>query len=504
MGYSSLKSFAQGGTHATIHIMSADNGREIPRYEQLADELRTRMKKGVLRSGDRIPSIREMSRRSGLSINTVIRAYRSLERAHLVEMRPQSGCFVRPETPPLLCRQQQEAEAPEHRTASTSALWYEVHEDAESGRGVNPGMIGLDPGLIPTAQLNRLLSSVGRRFAGKCTSGKEINGEERLRREISRRCRTRGCPLTSGDLLITGGCSDALFLALMALTSPGDSIIVEQPFFTSALKLWESLRLNIIEVPADPRDGMDTALLSGILKGNGSGRISAMVIVSSFSNPLGSLMTEEKKREIALLAGKYDIPLIEDDIFGELSFSGVPVPLIKSHDRTGNVLLISSFSKSLAPGYRTGWIAPGKYMKRIRGLKMAAGNTAAVPVQLALAEFLEGGGFDRHLRRIRPLYRSRMEALTGAVQRSFPAGTRINIPEGGLVLWVKMPEEINALDLYTRARGRGIHILPGALFTLTGLFRSSLRFSFARADAGCIEAVEELGREIRYMCFQKR
>lgn len=495
------------GTHATILHMEQGAERDTgngPLYEMIARELIREMDEGLLRPGDRLPSIRELGRRKAVGINTIIRAYRTLERARRVEFRPRSGCFVLSTAPPLKRNSAAAPQVPERRTAETSALWYQVHDDAGRHTGAGFGMISIDPALIPAAALNRALASAGRRFPGRCTASSAVDGEERLRMEISWRYARRGCTVSPEEMLITGGCSDALFLALMALTSPGDSIVVEQPFFTSALKLWESLGLNIIEVAADPADGMDTGVLARILAEPPSGRIAAVVVVSSFANPLGSTLPVEKRKELARLAALHDVPVIEDDIFGELPFSDLPAPPVKAFDRGGNVILVSSFSKCLAPGYRTGWIMPGKYYRRIRGLKMAAGSGAASPQQLALADVMEEGGLERHLRRVRQAYHGRMEALSGAVERSFPAGTRVNRPAGGLALWVELPEGADVMRLYPEARRRSLHFLPGPLFTLTGGFRNALRLSFSRWSGETPAAVEELGNLAAHMCFQKR
>jgi len=447
---------------------------------------------GIYRPGERIPSIREMSRRKRVAVNTVRLAYEILVSDLVIEARPRSGYFVLMFETPAPVRPRYLQAKVHNRSASTSGMWRAVH--AETASNSNLGLISLEESDLPSKALIRAVSRAGRVFPRQCVASGDPRGLHRLRRQLSLRYGRVDCALEPAEILVTGGCSQGLFLALTALTQPGQSVIVEQPFFSSALQLWESLGLNIMEIPAHPQTGIDVDLLKEALSNN---TVAACVVVSSFSNPLGSSLTEEKRAAVAALAEAHDVPVIEDDIFGELFFSGERPRPVKSFDRSGHIILVSSFSKWLAPGFRTGWIAPGRYRRHIEALKTSVHDTPAVAIQIALADVMESGDVDRHLRKLRIAYALQMREMVRCVQEHFPEGTRINVPRGGLVLWVELPNEVDATRLAATARAHGITLLPGPLFTLTGRFQNAVRLNFSHWNAATRSEVDQVGKLAR-------
>ena len=348
-----------------------------------------------------------------------------------------------------------------------------------------------NPDLLPIDKLNRMLATESRRFRIQSVSYTEASGTKRLRTQIAKRSLDSGCPLSPEDIVITSGCIEAVTLALQATCRPGDTVAVASPVYYTFLHTIQWMGLKVLEIPSDPKEGMNLEVLGYAIRHN---PIHACIIISNFNNPLGSLMPDEKKRELVALLAKHDIPLIEDDVYGDLAFGPARPTAAKAYDEKGLVLLCSSFSKTLAPGYRIGWIVPGRFQQKVERLKALFNIATASPTQLAIAEFLANGGYDHHLRTIRRVYARQMAQVRDAVGRHFPRGTRVTRPEGGFVLWVEMPEEVDTLRLYEEALQKGISIAPGAIFTTTGdKFSNCIRLNTAFWSERIEQALETLG-----------
>jgi DNA-binding transcriptional MocR family regulator len=299
-----------------------------------------------------------------------------------------------------------------------------------------------------------------------------------------------GCALEPDDFVITSGCAEAIHLALQAVCRPGDLVAVESPTYFGILQALEAQGLRALEIPTHSRDGISLDALSFALENH---PVRAVVVISNFSNPLGCCMPEENKRALVELLARYQVPLIEDDIYGELAFHAQRPGVAKVFDRQGLVLLCSSFSKDISPSYRVGWIAPGRFRKRVEQLKMATNIATAVLPQLAIARFLESGGYDRHLRSIRRAYAQKVAQMTQAVLAYFPEGTRVSSPAGGFVLWVQLPGEVDSLALYQRALAAGITLAPGHIFSATAKYRSFIRLNAAYMNFAGERALARLG-----------
>ena len=460
------------------------------RYEEVTNRICGMIREGTYRAGERIPSIRGLSRQLRVSMNTVMEAYSRLEDLGLIEARPQSGFYVCPDGGPLAKQsvaEQAGTIAPHDVTLGDRTL--------EVMRAIaNPALVPLGSGmpnseLTPVERLNRMLASETRRFGLQSVSYPPTRGHKRLRVQIARRSLSAGCTLSADDVVITSGCVEATNLALQAVCRPGDTVAIGSPVYPTFLKSIQWMGLKVLEIPSD-NEGMLLDVLDYVIRHN---RVSACITIASFNNPLGSLMPEAKKRALVELITRHDIPLIEDDVYGDLAFGQTRPPATKAFDDKGLVLYCSSFSKTLAPGFRVGWIAPGRYLERIIQLKALLNIATASPTQLALAEFLTNGGYDHHLRKVRRVYARQTALLREAVLRHFPAGTRVSRPEGGFVLWVEMPEQVDGFRLYEAAVTEGIGIAPGSMFTLGEQYRSGCRLNAACWSEQTAQAVETLG-----------
>jgi DNA-binding transcriptional MocR family regulator len=332
----------------------------------------------------------------------------------------------------------------------------------------------MSPSLLPTENLHRRLATVARAAGGAGIAYDIPPGLPALRRQIARRAIDYGVAVGADEVITTFGTMEALHLCLRAVTQPGDTVAVESPMYYGVLQLIESLGIRALEIPANPGTGIDLDALGVALHGQ---RVKAVLLASNFSNPLGALMPDEAKRELVDMLSRRGIPLIEDDIYGDLQHEGARPRPAKAFDKDGLVMLCASFSKTLAPGYRVGFAMPGRFRDRVEQLKFAQTVGTATLPQMAIADFLENGGYERHLRRLRRSLADQVGRMREAVAACFPPGTRISRPRGGYVLWIEMPHGKSALELHARALERRISIAPGPIFSAKQRFASSFRLS---------------------------
>ena len=342
-----------------------------------------------------------------------------------------------------------------------------------------PGMVLLgaahmSPALLPTEAINRRLAAVARTAGGAGVAYDIPPGLLALRRQVARRAAESGVAVSPDDIVTTFGTMEALHLCLRAVAAPGDTVAVESPAYFGVLQLIESLGLRALEIPANPGTGIDLDALGEALRRH---RVRACVVVTNFANPLGTLMSDDAKQALVRMLAEREIPLIEDDIYGDLPHDGVRPRPAKAFDKHGLVMLCASFSKTLAPGYRVGYTMPGRFRERVLRLKYAHTVGTATLTQMAIADFLEHGGYERHLRRLRRAVSDQVARMSAAVAASFPQGTRISRPRGGYVLWIEMPPGKNALTLHARAQERNISIAPGPIFSAKQRFSNCLRLS---------------------------
>lgn len=472
-----------------INGQTNNNGHALL-YEQVAQEISGLIEQGTFRAGDRVPSIRQLSRRFDVSINTVMQAYTLLEDQRLIEARPQSGYYVRSRVPEI-----REPELPSRSccapaTVTISDLCQQVMRNMMNRDLLPLGSAIPDSQNLPTDKLNRIMASELRRRGDQGMLYHMPPGYERLRVQIARRAIMSGISVAPDDVSITSGCVEAVLLALRATCRAGDTIAVESPFYFNFLQMIAELGLKALEIPSTPREGISIEALRYAIEHN---KVSACLVIANFGNPLGSLMPEVRKRELVELLAANEIPLIEDDIYGDLVIGNERPSAAKSFDNSGLVIYCSSFSKTIAPGYRVGWAIAGRFQGEMERLKMMMNVATASPTQLALAEFLATGGYDHHLRSIRRIHARNLSQMADAVVRYFPVGTRMTRPAGGFILWVEMPVGTDAIRLYHRALECGISIVPGPLFSLSNKYGNHIRLSAARWDEQIERGIRTLG-----------
>ncbi|MEF7616168.1 PLP-dependent aminotransferase family protein [Aquincola sp. MAHUQ-54] len=465
----------------------------MKRYEALAKEIAESIGSGVLRPGDRLPSVRQACASRGVSPSTVFQAYYLLEAQRLVEARERSGYYVaagvrgRPPEP-------EAASAPDGGTVAleVSDRVFEILESTRARDVVPLGSAFPSPLLFPLQRLARVSASAVQQLDPWSTVDDLTPGNEALRRQIALRYLADGMHVRVDEIVITNGAMEALNLCLSAVARPGDAVLIESPTFYAALQALERIGLEAIEVPTHPREGMALeALERAILRH----RPKACWLMTNFQNPLGSSMPEAKKAALVEILSRHGIPLIEDDVYGELYFGEQRPRPAKAFDTQGLVMHCASFSKCLAPGYRVGWAVPGRYTQAVARLKLTTTLSAPAPTQAALAAYLEKGSFDKHLRRLRRTLALQQTAFAQAVGEHFPAGTRATRPAGGYFLWVELPRGTDALQVHQQALASGISVAPGPIFSATRAFTDCLRLNYGHAwDARTEQALVTLGR----------
>jgi DNA-binding transcriptional MocR family regulator len=447
---------------------------DAPLYVRIAEGLTEQMLRGALRPGDRVPSLRELSRQRRVSISTALQAYLWLETRGYLEARPQSGFYVRAPFANLIPEPQFDAAQARPSLAGPKAILNDLIAALNDPANVPFGAGTASAELYPTRRLNMILRRIVHRHPDHSTRYVFPPGHEPLRRQISRRALALGCGFSPREVTITCGAQEALNLALRAVARPGDAIAVESPTFFGVLQSAESLGLEVIEIPTDPQHGMDQEQLEAAIRKR---RLKACVSMSSCHNPLGYMLSDKYKKSLAELTARSNVALIEDEVYGDLSFAGVRPRSTKAFDRKENVIVCSSFSKVLCPGYRLGWIVAGRYRAEVERLKML--NTVATPslAQMVVAEFLETGGYDRHLNKLRSTLRLQVEGVRQAISKYFPDGTRVSRPAGGFMLWVELPSKMSALKLYQSALEQHITVIPGTMFSASGRYRNYIRIN---------------------------
>jgi DNA-binding transcriptional MocR family regulator len=461
-------------------------------YEALADELAGLMASGVLRPGEKLPSVRQQQERRGVSPSTVFQAYYQLEARGLIESRPRSGYYVaarpRSATPePDVSRPD-----PSSTMVDVSELVFQVLEASRAPGTVPLGSAFPSPLLFPLDKLGRAVAASMRDIDPWSTVADLSPGNAELRRQIALRYQLDGVHVAPEDIVITNGALEALNLCLQAVTRPGDTVLVESPSFYAALQALERIGLKAVEVATHPREGIDIDALAAAIAQH---KPSACWLMTSFQNPLGSLMPPEKKQALADLLAEHEVPMIEDDVYGELYFGAQRPALTKRFDSKGLVMHCSSFSKCLAPGFRVGWAAAGRFARQVERLKLTTSLAAAMPSQLALAAYLGQGGYERHLRQLRAALAAQQRQMLAAIEAHFPPGTRVTQPQGGYFLWVVLPASVDALELHRRALAHGISIAPGPMFSAKRAFRNCIRLNYGHPwDERLAGAVALLGQ----------
>lgn len=463
------------------------------RYAQVAGAIERDIEREIYRPGERLPGVRRLAQQYQVSIATALEACRLLEDRGRLEARLRSGFFVRlhrhsPAAQPAV------SDPPNVPSAVTGQqLAMQLIKAANDPQLLPLGAAVPHAQFMPVQAVAGAMSRMLRQRGASAATYAFPPGQIELRRQIARRMSELGCPTDPDAIVVTNGCQEALGLALRALTQPGDVVAVESPTFYGLLQVIEALGLKALEIPTHPHDGIGIDALQFALE---QWPVRACIVTPNFSNPLGSCMSVERKRALVELLASRNIPLIEDDVYGDLGFEGARPGIAKTFDTRGDtVLYCSSFSKTLAPALRIGWIAAGRYQPQVEYHKYVLNLASPTAPQLAVADLLERGGYDRYLRQARRDYATAVARMSHAVEKYFPEGTRVTRPRGGFVIWIEFPAAIDGNALYRQALPHGISIAPGTMFSATGRYRNFIRLNCAVPwDARTERAIARLGQ----------
>jgi DNA-binding transcriptional MocR family regulator len=447
---------------------------ELFKYDQVSRYINELIEKADLKPGDKAPSLRKLSKQLGVSIATVTQSYVNLEDQGVLTAKPQSGYYVNDLASQIHDIDKSPSTPCQARRVRFGELFEEVFRNANNPRIAPFGTSNPSMDFMPVKSLTRATRSIISRYPQKSMDYLFPPGDRKLREQIAEHYAQTHTRVSANDIIITSGATEALSISLRTVAKRGDIIAVESPTYFAVLRMIEQMGMLAVEIETDPVTGLD---LDALEEAFDTMDIRAVLASPNISNPLGSQMPEDKKRELVNLMAERDIPLIEDDVYGSLYFADKPPRPAKSYDLNNLVLSCSSFSKTLAPGHRVGWVIAGRYRKKFLQYKQAWSSATASINQLALAEFLSSGQYDRHLVRLRMAMREQVDKGRYMIARNFPEGTRISHPHGGSVLWVEMPQGCDCIDVFNKALENNISITPGILFSATRRYRNHLRIN---------------------------
>lgn len=443
------------------------------RYEQVADKVEEWIKFLDLKPGDRVPSVRQVVKDLKVSINTVFRAYSLLEAKGLIVSRPRSGYIINSlgvslKVPVAESRSMLPANV--EITAMAAAMM----KNAKENGIINFSILAPVNEFIPITSLNKFVRASLSEAGDDNFQYPLVDGHPNLLRQISRLSLDWVKPIVSENILVTNGGMEAINLCLDSVTSPGDIVAVESPTYHGILQSLERRRLKALEIKVNPQTGLCINDLELALE---SKQVAACIFMPRCHNPTGYSMPEENKIRLVKLLGERNIPLIEDDCLGELcfgSFNGFPA---KAYDNYDNVMYCSSFSKTLAPGFRIGWVSAGKHHENIEKLKFGSNISTNGILQAAIGKYLESGLYGRHIRKMRNELQAQMIKYIGTITEYFPKETNLAVPKGGLSIWIELPPGVDAFNYQKEALGQGIGICPGHIFSPSNSYQHYIRLN---------------------------
>jgi len=441
-------------------------------YRQLAEQFSADINAGTLATGAKMPSIRHVSKQRQLSINTVQKSYELLEAQGYIIVKAQSGFYVRARSSVLNDSIFGTFE-PQVESIDKITLLNDIISASSDRHRLALGTITLDTSLMPARMLQRSLIRAMRSQPNSGLAYSAVRGEPALQQAIVEHFSQDGIHINKEQLIITNGAMQALSLAILSISKPGDSIAVPTPCYSGQLLLLANLERNIIEIPSNSQ-GIDLMMLEQVMA---AGKVAGALLSACYQNPLGYSLSISDKSKIADWAAQYQCPVIEDDVFGECGYSTQRPAPIKSWDKQGYVIWCGSFSKTLAPGYRIGWCASGRFTQQLQRQLLSRSLAVNAPLQLALADFVNCGQYRRHLNSLRVQLAAQVDALYQSVSRHFPQDCRCSKPAGGYALWLQLPDHIDAFDIYQQALEKGINIVPGVVFSADQKYQNCLRLN---------------------------
>ena len=446
-------------------------------YQQIADNVEKLIIDETMKAGDKLPSVRILSKEKGISVSTAFQAYYALESKGLIESRPKSGYYVKynPKKFPKLPQKSKPDDI--ESNISVNDITSRIYNDIDAANMLRFSMAIPPAELLPVAKLNKAIIRAVQKTKDSGTAYEHKQGNIELRKQISKLTFNWLGQIPEHEIIVTAGCSEALVISLKAATKPGDTVAIESPTYFGILRILELLGLKTVEIPTDPEIGVDLdRLKKSILKFN----IKACLFITNFNNPVGCCMPDTTKKLLVEMLSELAIPLIEDDIYGELFFGAQRPLTCKSFDRNGLVLYCTSVTKSIAPGFRIGWAIPGKFLEKASNIKISYSGPTATVTQSALAYFLENGRYAYHLKEMRKKLYTQCLRYMQAITDYFPDDTRVSRPQGGFVLWIELNKEIDTFVLNQRALMQNVSFAPGHIFSLQPKYKNCLRISFGQ------------------------
>lgn len=456
-------------------------------YLQIANNVEHQIKSDVLKIGDKLPSLRTVAREKGVSLTTAQQSYFELESRGLIESRPQSGYYVSYTHKHFRNIPQTSQPAFAKTEDVTEEIIFTVSKNiGKANIDLSTGVPSIE--LLPVAKMNKAIINATRTLHDSGLNYDKY-GNQNLKKQIAKRSLMWGGKLKEDDIITTSGSIDAISFCMLALTQRGDTIVVESPIYFGILHMAKSLGLKVLELPTNPVTGIDIDALKKTLE---TKKVRLCLLVSNFSNPIGSCMPDEHKKSVVQLMEKHNVPLIEDDLFGDLYFGNQRPTCCKTYDESGLIMLCSSFSKTLAPGYRVGWLVPGKFKEKIARTKYYHTLYTTSITHEAVGRFLENDRYENHLRKLRQtLHRNSLQFLR-CISQYFPDDSRVSNPRGGLHLWVELNKHANTVDLYNTAMANKISIAPGRMFTLQNQYNNCLKLNYGLVWNEQVEAALKL------------
>jgi DNA-binding transcriptional MocR family regulator len=446
------------------------------RYQEIADLFESRILDGVYRVGDRLPSVREASRSFGVSLTTVYNAYNVLELKGLIRAKPQSGYAVIPSASRTAVGAENAARDLDAPQIDIETIALKIIA-ADNLKSVIPfGSVFVDADLFPVSRLLKIMRYASHKFEDSTFRLHSVAGLVELRREIAKRYTRQGYSVSSDEIIVTSGSIDSINIALAALLKPGDSIALEDPCFYPTIFSARRLGLRTVPIPVSPQSGIDLDYLESILARGG---IKAVVVMTSCHMPMGVNLSAEKQQRLVRLVEKYDIPLIENGAYNELKEPEEGPASCKIYETSGLVINCSSFSSSLSPQLRVGWVAAGRFRSRILSVKFLTSMTSHWIAQRTALEFLRNENLDRHMRTIRQALERRMAIGLRELDKWPYIIKQHSSPKGGAMVWIELSDEIDTLRLFAVAASQGISFMPGALFSVGRLRQNELAMNFS-------------------------
>ena len=471
------------------------------RYQQLAQQLQQQIEQGLYACGSKLPGVRELAKQHAVSVSTAVACYRQLEAVGYLQALSRSGYIVKARfQPPAIRFGSAAAAVPQ--AISGQAIALALSKAAADSSYMQLGAAVPAAAFLPQHALQKAMQQAIKTEPARLLRYEASRGAPELRNEIARRLVLQGASVAPDEVIITNGCQEALMLSLKAVTQPGDIVAIESPAFYGLLQALDAAGLQALPIATDPQTGMQPNALADALS---TWPVKACVLIANFSNPQGSLMPEANKRRILALLASKNVALIEDDTYGDLAFADKRPASCLALSTRQDMFYCGTFSKTLSPDLRLGWVIAPNHTARLEYLKFISNiSTAALP-QLAVARLLRSGQYDRHLKQVRGQYQLAVQRISNRIGQLFPAGTRVSTPQGGFVLWVELPVAIDGYRLAQQALEQNISIAPGCIFAPEAASGQSVFQHFIRLNCAVVQdaRLERALQTLAQLCQQQ-